>query len=185
MFNIKDKNTRTVILIGLAGGAAYFISKSSFLFTPIILSSLMKGLNLSATKSGFLMSQEMLTLSLSTLALATIVGKVSKQKLFMGGFLLLFLGLILTAASDSLTVIMVARMMVGIGGGMVATVANAAISSSVDPERGFAVALTVSGILSAIVMPLLTKLSDHFEHVGVFLCLALFAVLLVPFCRIL
>lgn len=185
MINIKDNNTRTVIFIGLAGSAAYVISKSSYVFTPIILSSLMKGLDLSATRSGFLMSQEMLAVSLSTMALATIIGKVSKQKMFMGGFLLLLLGFILTAASDSLAMIMVARMMVGIGGGMVAAVANAAISSSADPERGFGIALTVSGVLSAILMPLLTGLSDRYAHIGVFLCLALIAILLAPFCRLL
>ena len=153
------------------------------LVTPVILSSIMRSLGLSATKAGFLVTLEMLTLALSTLTLASFIGKVSKRKVFVGGLLLILSGQIFSAVTDVFIFIVLGRMMVGLGGGFVVTVANATISSSSDPERLFSIAYVTSALLTAVVLAILANVSNQFAHTGVFIFLAVLAVICAPFCR--
>lgn len=124
MIHLKNKNLRTAVLVGIAGGVAYLIGQSSIQVTPVILSSIMRGLELSATKAGFLVTLEMLTLALSTLTLSSFIGNVSKGKVFIGGLLLLVLGQIISTITDVMKIIILGRIAVGMGGGMIVTVAN-------------------------------------------------------------
>ena len=183
MIQSKNNNIRTALIVGMAGGVALLIGQSSVLVTPVLLSSLMRGLELDATKAGFLLTLEMLTLALSTLILASYIGKVSKRKVFMGGLLLLLSGQIFSALTDVLILIVLGRIMVGLGGGMIVTVANATIASTPDPERIFAIAYVISAVLTAIVITILATLSNQFAHAGVFVFLAVLAVICAPFCR--
>ncbi len=162
---------------------AYLIGQSSMLVTPVILSSLIRGLELTATKAGFLVTLEMLTLALSTLILASLIGKISKKKLFIIGLLLLVLGQIVSSLTDALKLVILGRVLVGLGGGMIVTVANATISSSSDPERLFSIAYITSALLTAIAIIVLTMLSEEYAHTGVFIFIAMIAIIGAPLCK--
>ena len=102
--------------------------------------------------------------------------------MFVSGLALIVFGQILSAMGEVLTLVVFGRVLVGIGGGMIVTIANAAISTKADPERIFALVIVLSGIAWAILLPILTKLSEQWDHVGVFFFLAVLAVVLTPFC---
>lgn len=183
MFKIIKINTGTVLSIGIAGGAAYLIGKNSIIASPIILSSIKRGFELSATQAGIILTLEMLALAISSTLLSTIIGKIANRKLFLWGLLLLLLGHVFAALSDVVLLVVIARIIAGIGAGMIVVVANATMSSSSDPERAFALAFVISGIIAAAIMPVLTGLSDQFAHRGVFIFLAALSLLIAPLCK--
>ena len=100
MIHLKN-NIRMALVVGSAGGIALLIGQSSVLVTPVILSSLMRGLELSATEAGILVTMEMMTLALSTLVLASFIGKVSNKRVFIGGLLVLLTGQLMSALIDN------------------------------------------------------------------------------------
>ena len=182
MSNTKNNSLRNVLFISIAGSAAYVIGQPVIGLSPVFLTSLMNGLDLSATKAGFLLTLEMLTLSFSTLLLASALGIVSKRTMFVGGLALIVFGQILSAMSETFALMAFGRILVGLGGAMIVTIANAAISITADPERIFALVFVLSGIAWAILLPVLTMLSAQWDYVGVFCFLAVLAVVLTPFC---
>ena len=181
---IRSENSlRKALVVGAAGGIALLIGQSSVLVTPVILSSLIRGLELSATRAGFLVTVEMLTLAVSTIFLSSCIGRISKTRMFVGGLITVILGQLVSALVDITAFILLGRVLVGMGGGMMVTVMNATLSSSGDPERFFAIAYVISASLTALVIIFLTELSNHYHHVGVFLFLAAFAVSGTAFCK--
>lgn len=182
MIQLKN-NFRKALIVGTAGGIALLIGQSSVLVTPVILSSLIRGLELSATNAGFLVTLEMLTLAVSTLVLASYIGGISKTRMFMAGLIALIIGQLVSALIDIPAFILLGRVLVGLGGGMMVTVINATLASSEDPERFFAIAYVTSALFTAFVIILLTELSNQYNHVGVFVFLAAMAVIGTAFCK--
>ena len=130
MSNIKDNPLRNVLFISIAGTTGYVMGQSAFGVSPVILTSIMQGLELSATTAGFLLTLEMLAVSFSTMLLASLLGIISRHKMFVSGLALIVFGQILSAMGEVLTLMVFGRVLVGIGGGMIVTIANAAISLS-------------------------------------------------------
>ena len=182
MVHLKN-NIGMALVVGTAGGIALLIGQSSVLVTPVIMSSLIRGLELSASRAGYLVTLEMLTLAFSTLILASYIGKVSKTKMFTAGMLVLVTGHLFAAFSDVIILIILGRVLVGLGGGMMVTVANATMASSADPERFFSIAFVTSALLTAIALIMLSIIAGQYNHAGVFVFLAALAIVGIVFCR--
>lgn len=180
MLNKMKNHSRDDLLMLFACSAAYLVGNATYYMLPVIMIHMVKGFALSATQAGLLLTLEMVIISISSLISAFLLRTTPTRMMFKWGVLLVVIGQVFTAITDVVALLVIARMVVGVGGGLVLAITNATISASRNPEKMFSSVFIISGIGMIILLPILTLVGEKFSHTGIFGVFAVLAMTIIP-----
>jgi predicted MFS family arabinose efflux permease len=147
----------------------------------MLLGSLVDGFGVGEAGAGALGSLELGGLAASSLVLAPRVGRVSRRRLAIWGALWACAGHGFSALADSFSILALARLVAGLGEGAAIAAANSAAASARDPDRLFAKASVLGGLIAAAILVVLPYAIEPWGHLGGFGAVAGISALCVPF----
>ena len=161
--------------------AAYCIGTSGWGAQPEILHSLIRRYEFKESSVGFLLSLELVAVSLTSFFLAPRIAGINLKRLLLYGGIVAATGHGVSATLSSVELLALSRTVAGVGEGCALAVANALIAASSDPQRNFGVMNAVNIAFATLFLALLTVVERHFGVLGVFGALATVClVLMIP-----
>jgi predicted MFS family arabinose efflux permease len=161
-----------------AFGVGYLGSYSATVINP----SLLAETPLDEPAVGALGSIELLFLAFFSLVLAPFAARVSYRAFAIAGCAAAAFGYALSAQSVAFGPMAAARVLMGIGAGIAIVAVNAAVASSDDPDRRFAMIYTLGGILAAVYVAGLPLALVRWGYQGGFAICVLMCMAALPFC---
>jgi len=174
---INPASKHRAIIVPAAAIAAAHLSINA---EPLLLGSLVDGLDLDVADAGLLATLELVAFGCASLATAPAVNLIRARKAAILALLVTALANILSMLVINFELLAALRIASGAGGGALAAVAYALVSRQPDSEKQFAkcyVALFFSAMLGYLLIPFF---SDPFLHRGVFGFVAAGSILTMP-----
>ncbi|MEH6551756.1 MAG: MFS transporter [Pseudomonadales bacterium] len=178
--NKQPTSIRSIVPGALAVAAAYNVGLWGLYLQPQLLSPLMEKLQASETEIGVLYGAENFVYFIALLLTAIPVTKYSRTKMAILGTVIAVVGSIASAFTDNLTMLMLYRCIVSIGGGMVSGAATASAAGSKDPVRTFAIAGMTYLFIFSVGRKFIPAGLEEFGVSGVFLGMAIFCAMTIP-----
>ena len=161
--------------------AADGLGQVTLIVLPFMISALVTSFGFSLTEAGIVLSIEMGVLSVVGLAVAPLMGRISRNKVAIYGAVFAVIGNLASLVfADSVTQLAVYRAIAGLGYGLALAAGNAAASNSATPELLYEhkTVLSVATFMAGFL--LVPSLVSHFGATGLFITLAAFSALLIP-----
>lgn len=138
-------------------GIAYFLGM------PVIIGLMMDGYQLSAVEAGYLSSFELAGTALASVLVSVLIARVSRRNLAFSGLTVAIIANLLTTAVTEYNYLLAARLMAGIGSGVVYATGIAFLASMSYSTRNFSILIFVQvslGTLELYSLPLLVDLTN-------------------------
>jgi predicted MFS family arabinose efflux permease len=164
-----------------AFGVGYLGSYSATVINP----SLLAETSMDEPAVGALGSIELLFLAFFSLVLAPFAARVSYRALAVAGCAAAAFGYAISAQVVAFGPMAAARVIMGIGAGIAIVAVNAAVASSDDPDRRFAMIYTLGGLLAAAYVAGLPLALARWGYPGGFSICVFMCMLALPFCLLL
>jgi predicted MFS family arabinose efflux permease len=164
----------------LAVVAGFVVAYTGENVLPLLIGSLIDGLGLDEVSAGILGSLELGGLALASLLLAPRVDRMSRRRLAICGVTAACAGHGLSALADSFQALALARIVAGLGEGAAIAAANSAASSARVPDRLFAQANVLSGLVFAAALVALPWAIQPWGHSGGFGAIVGISILCIP-----
>ena len=174
--NLRDSRRLIVAVV-----AAFVVAYTCENVLPLLIGSLIDGFGLDEVGAGVLGSLELGGLAAASLLLAPRVDRMSRRHLAVYGAIAACTGHGLSALVDSFPVLMLARIVAGLGEGAVIAAANSAAASARDPDRLFAQATVLGGLVFAAALVVLPYVIAPWGHSGGFGAIVVISLLFLPF----
>jgi predicted MFS family arabinose efflux permease len=174
---------RLPILLIVSCSAAWVVAQLSYNALPQLLDPIKVAFDRSDEVVTRMYGYELLVYAIVALAAAGPLARVSRVFVaLLGGSIAVAAGIV-SALTDSYSVLVVCRIMLGAGGALAGAAGTSAAASSRDPERVYAVIMIASQVVLAFVPALLERLAlGPFGLDGGFYGLAIATAFLMPFC---
>ncbi len=171
-----NKQQNGTFIATLAIAAAIFIGWQGVMAVPIQIGALVDGLGISERRSGLLGTVEITTVALVTMLLAARIGLWSKPKVAVVGLALVVVGQLLTAVITTYALLLLCRLGVGVGAGLIYGAACSCIAGIREGDRIFAWGMALGQIALAGLLFGLPFAQAYGIITGAFVTLALTAV---------
>lgn len=119
---------------------------------PLFVGALLAGLSLDQAEVGLLASLELAGVAAGSLSVAPLATRASRRRLALAGIALAAVGFAGAALSPSLVWFGLARLVAGLGCGVVLAAGYAAASADPDPDRLFARVAFFGGAIAAVIL---------------------------------
>jgi predicted MFS family arabinose efflux permease len=139
---------------------------------PYQIGALMDGRGLSAGTAGLLGTAELTAMSLSSILIVSLAGKIALRSIAIIGTILAITGQILTATVEPFWALGSVRILAGIGSGMVLAAASTAVALGANPNRVMGLGLTVANLLFLAAFFVTPQIVLRFGFRGLFVSLA-------------
>ena len=146
----------------------YGIGYLSYMLMPLQIGALIEFLHLNEAQVGVIATAELVSLALALFVIAPRIASFSKLRLGRIGAGLVFIGHALSACSDTYSLLLMCRMLTGLGAGMVLAAGNAVVASSANPQRLFALILTIGQMQAACLLFLMPLFISRWGHSGAY-----------------
>ena len=176
--HIKLFGGSSIAVLSIA--VAVFIGWQGVMAVPIQIGSVVEGLGISEQRSGLLGTAEITTIALVTMLLASKIGEWSKPRVALCGMVFVVTGQLLSAFAPGFALLFACRLLVGVGAGLTYGAACSCIAGHDSGDRIFAWGLAFAQLLLASMLYGLPFSSAFNFHEGVFLTLALLALVCAP-----
>ena len=161
--------------------AAWTIGTLSYMALPQLLEPIKDAFGMGDEVVTRLYGYELLVFAVAALAVAGPLARMSRVKIAMTGGTLMILGCVYSAITADYDVLVVCRLVAGLGGAMVVASGTAAAASSARPARAFAIITITSNLLLAAEPAVLEWLAfGPYGLKGGFLALAIITAALMP-----
>ncbi len=172
---------RLPILLIVSCSAAWVIAQQSYYALPQLLDPIKVAFDRSDEVVTRMYGYELFAFAIVALAAAGPLARFSRVKVaLLGGSVAVAAGIV-SALTDSYSVLVVCRIMLGAGGALAGAAGTAAAASSRDPERVYAVVMIVTQVMLALEPAWLERLAlGPFGLDGGFYGLAIATALLMP-----
>lgn len=168
----------------LASGAAMCLGLTITWAQPAAILTPIAGLGLSEFKAGLVISVELIAIALLPLLLAPFLGRIPCRALGLGGGALLIMADATSLLVQQMELLLVLRLLAGVGGGAVYAVALAALAGVNDPVRRYGQCFSASILYGAALLALLPVAIGPYAAKGLYGALSLLALLLwSAYCR--
>ncbi len=174
---VEARDAPTLIVGILAGLAVGFAAQGSL---PILIGAVIEGLDVAEAGAGLLASAEIGTIALASLLLAPRIHRVPRRRLALFGSLVAVMGHLLAVFSTSFDALIFARVIAGLGEGVVLAVANATLAGSANPERLTALLALIGGAGGGALLAVLSRVVEAFGYRGGFGVLLAIGVICLP-----
>jgi predicted MFS family arabinose efflux permease len=174
----NPRESRRLLLAVVAGFVVAYTGENVL---PLLIGSLIDGFGLDEVGAGILGSLELGGLAIASLLLAPRVDRMSRRHLAIYGAIAACAGHGLSALADSFPELVFARIAAGLGEGAAIAAANSAAASARDPDRLFAQASVLGGLIFAAALVLLPYAIEPWGHSGGFGAVVGISILCIPF----
>ena len=172
-------------LLVLAVGVAFLNGNLGGYVVPFQIGAWMDGLQYSAARSGMLGTLEIAAMSLTAIAVAPIMPRWSRTKAALTGAVVAIAAQLMTAGADQYILLSCARLVVGIGCGLIFAAVVAAIATSQEPDRLMGFGQAVMNLSFMVVFVLIPYTLLWQAQRGLFVGLAALMLVSMPLYRLL
>jgi predicted MFS family arabinose efflux permease len=177
----SSPGTPLPILLIVSCSAAWVVGQLSYNTLPQLLAPIKVAFDRSDEVVTRMYGYELFVFAIVALVAAGPLARFSRVLIALLGGAVAVAACIMSALTESYSVLVVCRIMLGAGGAFVGAAGTAAAASSRNPERVYAVVMIASQVVLAFVPALLERLAlGPFGLVGGFYGLAIGTVLLMP-----
>jgi len=169
--------------LSLAAGMCWALAMLGLYAQPQLLESIMADHGALESAVGQLFSFENGSFFITLLLASGPIARMSRARTALAGILVLTVGNIASAYADSLTTLLIARAITGIGAGLVSAAGTAAAASSRQPERVFAIITVLHNIVLAAQYKIIPSVMTQTDPTGCYLMMAAICVASLPLCR--
>jgi len=110
------------------------------------------------------------------------IARISRARTALCGILVLVVGNITSAYAGSFNELLMARVITGIGAGLVSAAGTAAVASSLQPDRIFAIITVLHNIILSAQFKVIPYVTTETDPTGCYLMMAAFGVVSLPLC---
>ena len=177
------KSPQLLILIGAI--CAYNLSSFSWWAQPQIVHTLIDKLGLSDSGAGQVVSIELLAIAVTAFVVSPWIARFHVKQVCYSAGAIAIAGHFVSASTQSVEMLFFARLVSGIAEGLILAFANAALASTRNPDRSYALLNTWnvgSGVLLLTIMPVLEQ---KYGPVAVFGLIGVACLLMMPLLRLL
>jgi predicted MFS family arabinose efflux permease len=169
------------IFLIISSSAAWVVAQLSYNALPQLLEPIKVAFDRSDEVVTRMYGYELFVFAIVALAAAGPLARFSRVIVALVGGAVAVAAGIMSALTDSYSVLVFCRIMLGAGGALVGVAGTAAVASSRNPERIYAVIMIVSQVVLAFVPALLERLAlGPFGLDGAFYALAIATAILMP-----
>ena len=172
-------------LLVLAVGVAFLNGNLGVYVIPFQIGAWMDGLLYSAAQSGVLGTLEIAAMSLTAIIVAPVMPRWSRTNAAMTGAVVAIAAQVITAGFDQYILLASARLVVGIGCGLIFAAVVAAIATSQEPDRLMGFGQAVMNLSFMVVFLLIPYTLLWQAQRGLFLGLAALMLVSMPLYRLL
>lgn len=145
--------------------------------SPVLMGAVLDDLGLSATRGGFVFSVEMFVIAVVTLSSGPFMGVINRTRLAYGATGLIILGALGAMLSTNLETFMAARVLAGIGEGLMFSIGTCILGAAREPERVSALTAAMQPVATMATLMTIPLLSTQFGRSGAYGLLAALAFL--------
>jgi len=171
------------IKLSLAAGMCWALAMLGLYSQPQLLESIMADHGALESAVGQIFSFENGAFFITLLLASGPIARMSRARTALAGILVLVVGNIASAYADSLTALLIARAITGIGAGLISAAGTAAAASSRHPERVFAIITVLHNIVLAAQYKIIPYVMTQTDPTGCYLMMAAVGVASLPLCR--
>ena len=176
-----NKDFKSIIPVSISVAAAYTVCQWGLYAQPQLFIPLMQQYNVSDPEVGKLFMVENLTYFFALLLAIVPTTRYSRTKIALLGSVILILGNVASAYAGSIDELMVYRVIAAFGGAFVSGSATTSASASRDPDRTFAVAAVMSGLVFVIGFAAIPYVLETYNARGVYLMMVIVGLVALPF----
>ncbi len=170
-------------LLMSAFGAAYGIGLLSLLSLPFLIGTAMASFSLNEAQAGLLGTVEFASVMVVSLIVAPLMGKMDRRRLAYIGLFVALCTNVLSIFVNSYSLLIVLRIITGLGAGTVMACGNATVSNARDPER-FAGHMSVLAVfLMIFIMFVFSRVSEAWGLAGIYSAMSITIVFMGLFLR--
>jgi predicted MFS family arabinose efflux permease len=133
--NTRDQSLALTPLAILAVGVIFVNSFIGVYLVPFQIGVWMDGLQFSASRSGMLGTLEVATMSITSIVAAPRIVGFSLSKVAIAGLVVAVIAQVLTGVSNDVSILVILRVLAGIGCGFIFAAVVSAVAQSKDPDR--------------------------------------------------
>jgi predicted MFS family arabinose efflux permease len=171
------------IKLSLATGMCWALAMLGLYAQPQLLESIMADHGALESAVGQMFSFENGSFFITLLLASGPIAKMSRARTALAGMLMLIVGNIASAYADSLTALLIARTITGVGAGLISAAGTAAAASSRQPERVFAIITVLHNIILSAQYKVIPYVMTETDPAGCYLMMAAVALVSLPLCR--
>jgi len=177
--NNVPSDSRAVLALSIVSAIAWLTP----VHLPFLVGEYVEYYGKSDSVAGWLASAEIGSLALAAAVTAVLLGRISPKQPLRIGLVLSALGAAATVLSSSFLVLVLSRLVLGIGLGLIAAASNAIPAGKENSTRIYAVMIVAMGVMGAVLLVLTPIALRAFGRSGAFLCELLLIVVALPFAR--
>ena len=155
--------------------AVYGIGYLSYMLMPLQVGAIIESMELDEAQAGTAATIELISLAVVLVVLAPKISVFNKRKLALIGAALVISGHFLSAMVNTYTLLLPCKVCTGMGAGMAIAAGNAVVASYNEPQRLFAVILTIGQMQAACLLFLSPAIISLWAHSGIYCLLALWS----------
>lgn len=175
------RSQQLLLLIGAI--CAYNLSTFSWWAQPEIVHTLIDKVGLSDSRAGLVVSIELLAIAFTAFIVSPWVAQLQvKQVCFTAGTIAVA-GHLFSASTQSVEMLFFARLVTGIAEGLILAIANAALASTKNPDRSYALLNTWNVAAGVVLLMIMPTLEQKYGPVAVFGLIGIACLLMMPLFR--
>jgi predicted MFS family arabinose efflux permease len=147
---------------------------------PLLLGSITDRLGLRASQVGLLGTLELAAIAVAAMGIAPVVARRSRVAMAIVGCILTAAGQFMTAAAVTFSLLALSRVIAGLGMGVAAGAAQAAVAASMKPDRVYGMYFAVSTALGTVLLLLLPQLLSAHGYLAGYSTLGAIALVAIP-----
>ena len=179
MANNGPSDSRAVLALSIVSAVAWLTP----VHLPFLVGEYVEYYGKSDSVAGWLASAEIGSLALAAAITAILLGKISPKQPLRIGLVLSALGAAATVLSGSFLVLVLSRLVLGIGLGLIAAASNAIPAGKENSTRIYAVMIVAMGVMGTVLLVLTPIALRAFGRSGAFLCELVLILVALPFAR--
>ena len=153
----------------------------SLIMSPLLISALISGLDLSEKSAGFIATSEFLTIAFVSFLIAPKMGVWPRRSTALCGALIAIVGHACSAFAVDVGSLTIARMVAGIGAGMMLAAGNAVVASANNPDKLYSILMIVTGAAHLLLLGLGPIFTTRWSYPGAYGIEVVFLLCLLPF----
>jgi DHA1 family inner membrane transport protein len=171
------------VKLSLAAGMCWALAMLGMYAQPQLLESIMADHGTLEGAVGQMFSFENGSFFITLLLASGPIASMSRARTALTGILVLVVGNIASAYAGSFDALLMARIITGIGAGLISAAGTAAAASSRQPERVFAIITVLHNIILSAEFKIIPYVKTETDPAGCYLMMAAVGVASLPLCR--
>lgn len=163
--------------------SCYMIGFLGMNFLPMWLGVLVGRLSISGARAGWIGTAELGAMAIASILISAVVGRMDRTRIAYGAVVMVACMNLLGAMTSNVTVLIVLRVLTGLGEGCLMALAAASVAATLKPERAMSVILIILNLLMALLFPVAPVTIKSWGASGLLGLMAGLTVVVMPFLR--